>query len=275
MAGGADAAVAAVWPVLTAMGEVTPRRPTRCGACAEGAEQPDERRPTCWRRSGRCSRPGRLRPRPRGDARGRQRCSRPSGSTEVKLAPGRPAPRRSTPVSACALMLKDMRIARRPRREHGLPPRRPLGEDAVALWAEAAEALPPEADHTEIARWVKAAPPHRRARSRSMTTHPTQESVKQEFIDVRGTWSDAWQATLELDPGSCGPTSTSRRCRWRKNQLSTPRPKSSSTSRSTPTPRTCTSPGSASTSRPRSPRAPRRRRSWRCSSSAPRWASTP
>jgi 3-hydroxyisobutyrate dehydrogenase len=29
-----------------------------------------------------------------------------------------------------------------------------LGEAAVALWADAADALPADADHTEIARWV-------------------------------------------------------------------------------------------------------------------------
>lgn len=52
------------------------------------------------------------------------------------------------------LMLKDMRIAVDLAERVGAPDR--LGGDAVALWAEAADALPTTADHTEIARWVRA-----------------------------------------------------------------------------------------------------------------------
>ncbi|BEP16400.1 hypothetical protein acdb102_47110 [Acidothermaceae bacterium B102] len=55
---------------------------------------------------------------------------------------------------ALRLMLKDMRIAVGLAQALGCPD--PLGEDAVGLWAEAAAALPQQADHTEIARWVKA-----------------------------------------------------------------------------------------------------------------------
>jgi len=51
------------------------------------------------------------------------------------------------------LMLKDMRIAVGLARQLGCPDE--LGEDAVGLWAQAADALPPAADHTEIARWVQ------------------------------------------------------------------------------------------------------------------------
>ena len=51
------------------------------------------------------------------------------------------------------LMLKDMRIAVGLASQLGCPDE--LGEDAVALWSEASEALPPDADHTEIARWVQ------------------------------------------------------------------------------------------------------------------------
>lgn len=50
------------------------------------------------------------------------------------------------------LMLKDMRIATDLARSCGLPSR--LGEDAVRLWAEAAEGLDPAADHTEVARYL-------------------------------------------------------------------------------------------------------------------------
>lgn len=51
------------------------------------------------------------------------------------------------------LMLKDMRIAVDLAERVGAPDR--LGSDAVALWSEAADALPATADHTEIARWVR------------------------------------------------------------------------------------------------------------------------
>lgn len=53
---------------------------------------------------------------------------------------------------ALALMVKDMRLALGLARSVGAPAA--LGQAAVALWEEAAEALPPDADHTEIARWV-------------------------------------------------------------------------------------------------------------------------
>ena len=51
------------------------------------------------------------------------------------------------------LMVKDMKIAVGLSRELGCED--PLGEKAVALWASAAEQLPAQADHTEIARWVQ------------------------------------------------------------------------------------------------------------------------
>lgn len=52
------------------------------------------------------------------------------------------------------LMLKDMRIAVGLAKATGRPSR--LGEAAVDLWAEAADRLPPDADHTEILRWLEA-----------------------------------------------------------------------------------------------------------------------
>jgi len=53
------------------------------------------------------------------------------------------------------LMLKDMRIAVDLARRTGLPSR--LGEDAVRLWAEAADSLAATADHTEVARYLRRA----------------------------------------------------------------------------------------------------------------------
>jgi 3-hydroxyisobutyrate dehydrogenase len=52
------------------------------------------------------------------------------------------------------LMLKDMRIAVGLARATDRPSR--LGEAAVGLWAEAADRLPADADHTEILRWLEA-----------------------------------------------------------------------------------------------------------------------
>jgi 3-hydroxyisobutyrate dehydrogenase len=51
------------------------------------------------------------------------------------------------------LMLKDMRIATDLARGCGLPSR--LGEDAVRLWAEAADVLDADADHTEVAKYLQ------------------------------------------------------------------------------------------------------------------------
>ncbi|BEP16399.1 carboxymuconolactone decarboxylase family protein [Acidothermaceae bacterium B102] len=52
-----------------------------------------------------------------------------------------------------------------------------------------------------------------------MTLTPRQEAVKQEFIDVRGSWSDAWQATLELDPEFLKAYLDFSAVPWRKNHL--------------------------------------------------------
>lgn len=80
-----------------------------------------------------------------------------SGSTENKW------PRFVLPGSydsgfGLRLMLKDMRIAVDLAEQVGLPSR--LGADAVAVWTRAAQELPADADHTEIARWLdEHAPP--------------------------------------------------------------------------------------------------------------------
>jgi 3-hydroxyisobutyrate dehydrogenase len=50
------------------------------------------------------------------------------------------------------LMLKDMRTATSLAGQLGVPVE--LGEAAVERWAEAANALAPDADHTEVAKWL-------------------------------------------------------------------------------------------------------------------------
>jgi len=52
------------------------------------------------------------------------------------------------------LMLKDMRIGVGLAKQAGVPT--PLADQTVQFWAQAAEALPPHADHTEIVRWLEA-----------------------------------------------------------------------------------------------------------------------
>lgn len=74
-----------------------------------------------------------------------------SGSTENKW-PNFIVPRTFDSGFALRLMLKDMRIALDLAESAQTPAR--LSAAAVALWATAAEALPPDADHTEIARWL-------------------------------------------------------------------------------------------------------------------------
>ncbi|HEY2223929.1 NAD(P)-dependent oxidoreductase [Actinomycetospora sp.] len=75
-----------------------------------------------------------------------------SGSTEVKW------PRHVLPGSfgsgfGLGLMLKDIRIALDLVASTGTPSRH--AASTVALWSEAASALPPDADHTDIVRWLQ------------------------------------------------------------------------------------------------------------------------
>lgn len=95
-----------------------------------------------------------------------------SGSTEDKW-PDFIIPRTFDSGFSLRLMLKDMRIALGLAEAAGTPAR--LSAAATALWAEAADALPADADHTEIARWLDpgrfpalsgAAPPSERAANR-------------------------------------------------------------------------------------------------------------
>lgn len=74
-----------------------------------------------------------------------------SGSTENKW-PNFILPGTYDSGFGMALMVKDMRIAVQLAADNGSPSR--LGEQALALWAEAAAGLYPNADHTEVARWI-------------------------------------------------------------------------------------------------------------------------
>jgi 3-hydroxyisobutyrate dehydrogenase len=74
-----------------------------------------------------------------------------SGSTEVKW-PRYVLSNGYDSGFALRLMLKDMRIAVELAADTGRPVA--LGETAVRLWDQAAQALPPDADHTEIVRWL-------------------------------------------------------------------------------------------------------------------------
>lgn len=74
-----------------------------------------------------------------------------SWSTEMKL-PTYVLPQSFTSGFALRLLVKDTRIAVELAHAVGQPV--PHAEATLALWAAAAEALPADADHTEIARWV-------------------------------------------------------------------------------------------------------------------------
>ncbi|EXG81633.1 beta-hydroxyacid dehydrogenase, 3-hydroxyisobutyrate dehydrogenase [Cryptosporangium arvum DSM 44712] len=75
-----------------------------------------------------------------------------SGSTENKW-PNFILPGTYDSGFGLRLMLKDMRIATGLADQVGAPD--PLGHAAVELWARAAEALEPNADHTEIVNWLR------------------------------------------------------------------------------------------------------------------------
>jgi 3-hydroxyisobutyrate dehydrogenase len=75
-----------------------------------------------------------------------------SGSTETKW-PNFIVPRTFDSGFSLHLMVKDMRIALGLAEAAGTPAA--LSAAATSLWAEAAQALPAEADHTEIARWLE------------------------------------------------------------------------------------------------------------------------
>jgi 3-hydroxyisobutyrate dehydrogenase len=79
-----------------------------------------------------------------------------SGSTQTKW------PRYILPATfdsgfSMRFMVKDMAIALRLAQGAGCPA--PLSQAALELWATAADAMPPGADHTEIGRWLRQADP--------------------------------------------------------------------------------------------------------------------
>jgi 3-hydroxyisobutyrate dehydrogenase-like beta-hydroxyacid dehydrogenase/alkylhydroperoxidase/carboxymuconolactone decarboxylase family protein YurZ len=154
-----------------------------------------------------------------------------SGSTEVKW-PNFIVTETYGSGFGLRLMLKDMRIATGLAQQVDRPSR--LGEQAVALWAEAASALPSAADHTEIARWLQdeqpaasqsAASPagpgdHQRREGAGMTLTPRQEEIKAKFIEVRGTWGDPWESILRLDAEFLLAYLNFSAVPWRQNYLS-------------------------------------------------------
>ena len=75
-----------------------------------------------------------------------------SGATEVKW-PRFMLDRSFDAGFTMGLMVKDMRIAIDLAESTGWPSR--LGEVATEMWAKASERLTPEADHTEIVRWLE------------------------------------------------------------------------------------------------------------------------
>jgi len=54
-----------------------------------------------------------------------------------------------------------------------------------------------------------------------MALSAEQEQLKNEFIEVRGTWGDSWEAILRLDPGFLKSYLEFSAVPWRKNHLDT------------------------------------------------------
>jgi 3-hydroxyisobutyrate dehydrogenase-like beta-hydroxyacid dehydrogenase/alkylhydroperoxidase/carboxymuconolactone decarboxylase family protein YurZ len=146
-----------------------------------------------------------------------------SGSTENKW-PNFILPETYNSGFGLRLMLKDMRIATGLAEQLNLPSR--LGEQAVALWAQAAQALPPAADHTEIARWLRDEQPAagqdapgQDTQEAGMALTARQEEIKAKFIEVRGTWGDTWETILRLDPDFLLGYLNFSAVPWRQNHL--------------------------------------------------------
>jgi len=138
-----------------------------------------------------------------------------SGSTENKW-PNFIVPETYSSGFGLRLMLKDMRIATQLAEQMQLPSR--LGEQAAALWAQAADALPPAADHTEIARWLRDSR-DRQSEDAVQALTPGQQEIKAKFIEVRGTWGEAWEAMLRLDPDFLLAYLDFSAVPWRQNHL--------------------------------------------------------
>jgi len=54
-----------------------------------------------------------------------------------------------------------------------------------------------------------------------MALTPRQQEIKDEFIRVRGTWGDSWEAILRLDPEFLLAYLNFSAVPWRQNHLST------------------------------------------------------
>jgi 3-hydroxyisobutyrate dehydrogenase len=151
MTGGPDAAVAAVWPVLTALGRPRHVGPTGAGHALKALNNLMSAAHLLASSEALLA----------GEAFGLDpevmlevvnASTGRSGSTEVKW-PRDVLPGTFASGFGLALMLKDIRIALDLAGSTGAASRH--AASTVALWAEAAEALPPDADHTEIVRWLR------------------------------------------------------------------------------------------------------------------------
>ncbi|OUS91371.1 NAD(P)-binding domain-containing protein [Rhodococcus sp. NCIMB 12038] len=120
-----------------------------------------------------------------------------SGSTANKF-PNFVLPETYNSGFGLRLMLKDMKIATDLARSLGL--RTPLGDEAVALWDEAADALPPDADHTEVARWSAAQPVEVTTEVARGSIESDSSALRKRIEAIHGEWSDDWQAVLDLRP---------------------------------------------------------------------------
>ncbi len=150
-----------------------------------------------------------------------------SGSTENKW-PNFILPETFDSGFGLRLMLKDMRIAVGLTEQIDRPSR--LGAQAIAHWADAAATLPADADHTEIARWLREMPapatttrsitgPVASDRGADMTLTARQEEIKARFIEVRGTWGGTWETILRLDPEFLLAYLEFSAVPWRQNHL--------------------------------------------------------
>lgn len=150
MTGGPEATVAAVTPVLEVLGSVRPTGPVGSGHALKALN--NLLSATHLLVSSEALQAGRrfgLADEVMLDA--INSSSGRSFSTEYKW-PSFVVPETFDSGFALGLLVKDARIATALARQLGLPTR--LGEAALALWEEAARALPADADHTEIAKFA-------------------------------------------------------------------------------------------------------------------------
>lgn len=150
MVGGSDAATRRVWPLLQILG-----KPVRAGAIGSGhavkALNNLLSATHLWATSEAMVAAQKFGLDPQVTLSIINGSSGRSGSTENKW-PNFVLPGTYDSGFGLRLMLKDMKIAVQLAEQAGAP--MTLGSDAVGLWEQAAEALPAQADHTEVARWL-------------------------------------------------------------------------------------------------------------------------